>query len=57
MEDDTSGAVYAFEDAMYSEWNDDFSDIRSFIEYEVLDGNGTYSGHQPVFSRFPGISL
>ena len=26
---------------MYSEWNDDFSDIRSFIEYEVLDGNGT----------------
>ena len=40
-EDDTSGAVYAFEDAMYSEWNDDFSDIRSFIEYEVLDGNGT----------------
>ena len=39
-EDDTSGAVYAFEDAMYSEWNDDFSDIRSFIEYEVLDGTG-----------------
>ena len=40
-EDDISNVAYAFQDNMYSEWRDDFSDIRSFIEYEVLDGKGT----------------
>ena len=40
-EDDISGVAYAFQDSMYSEWSEAFSDIRSYIEYEVLDGNGT----------------
>ncbi len=39
-EDDDNGASYAFQEGMYSEWEEDFSDIRSYIEYEVLDGKG-----------------
>lgn len=40
-EDDISAVADDFQSNLYSEWSSDFSAIRSFIEYEVLDGSGT----------------
>ena len=40
-EDDISSIADDFQSNLYSQWSEDFSAIRSFIEYEVLDGSGT----------------
>ncbi len=40
-EDDISSIADDFQNNLYSQWSEDFSAIRSFIEYEVLDGSGT----------------
>src|SRR5699024_6143591 len=39
-EDDISSIADYFQSNLYSEWSNNFSSIRSFIEYEVLDGSG-----------------
>ena len=39
-EDDISSVADEFQSNMFSEWILDFSAIRSYIEYEVLDGSG-----------------
>ena len=39
-EDDISSVADEFQSNMFSEWIFDFSAIRSYIEYEVLDGSG-----------------
>ena len=40
-EDDISSIADDFQSNLYSQWSEDFSAIRSFIEYEVLDSSGT----------------
>ena len=40
-EDDISSIADDFQSNLYSQWSEDFSAIRSFIVYEVLDGSGT----------------
>ena len=40
-EDDISSIADDFQSNLYIQWSEDFSAIRSFIEYEVLDGSGT----------------
>ena len=40
-EDDISSIADDFQSNLYSQWSEDFSAIRSFIEYKVLDGSGT----------------
>ena len=43
---------------MYDNWTDSFSAIRSYIEYEVLDGQEkNCSGHQSSIRRYQHYSL